>query len=69
MECTHDDGTTRLFCADCGKVKNRRDLESVRLPGFIGVHHSTSPKIEAFFSGPDAGNAEIFERGYRPPAG
>jgi len=37
-----------MFCPDCGKVIDPKGLKAVRLMGFVGVVHSTSPKIEAF---------------------
>lgn len=49
MDCTHDDGTRNLFCADCGKVKNLADLKKVRLePRFTGPA-SMNPAIERFW--------------------
>lgn len=48
MECPHDDGKT-LFCGLCGKEREPGSLRRVRLMGFVGVEHSTSPAIERFW--------------------
>lgn len=37
-----------LFCPVCGKTAPE-DLSRVRLMGFVGVQHSTNPKIERFW--------------------
>jgi hypothetical protein len=40
---------TTVFCPECGKA-DRAALKRVRLMGPIGVQHSTSPAIEAFWN-------------------
>lgn len=40
---------TTVFCPVCGKA-DRTSLGRVRLAGFVGVAHSTSPAIERFFA-------------------
>lgn len=52
--CEHEIPEDRMFCPTCGKVKSLADLRSVRLPGFVGVAHSTSPAIEEFWATGDA---------------
>jgi hypothetical protein len=41
-----------VFCPVCGKADTGA-LKRVRLMGFVGVAHSTSPKIEAFLDSGD----------------
>jgi hypothetical protein len=45
------------FCPACGRA-NKARLQGVRLMGFVGVLHSTSPKIEEFWQ---RGDPEIFK--------
>jgi hypothetical protein len=40
----------RLFCTECGKLLDRNTLRGIRLAGFVGVRHSTSPAIEEFWA-------------------
>ena len=44
--------TRNVFCPVCGKADTGA-LKRVRLMGFVGVAHSTSPKIEAFLDSGD----------------
>jgi len=57
----------RLFCEQCGKALDPDGVRSVRLAGFVGVLHSTSPKIEKFWS---TGDPSVFAspgaKDYRP---
>ncbi len=46
----------RTFCPSCGKA-DRSVLNTIRLPGFVGVVHSTSPKIEQFW---ETGDPTVF---------
>lgn len=48
--CGHEIPDDRMFCPDCGKVRNLAELKTVRLPGFVGVFHSTSPAVEQFLA-------------------
>lgn len=45
-----------VFCPDCGRADKAR-LKTVRLPGFVGVQHSTSPRIEEFWA---TGDPDVF---------
>jgi hypothetical protein len=47
-----------MFCCDCGRVLDREGLRRVRLAGFVGVQHSTSPKIEEFWR---TGDPNVFD--------
>ena len=66
--CGHvNEESRRLFCQSCGKLLNQEVLKSVRLPGFVGVAHSTSPKIEEFWqTGDPAVFASPGAKDYRP---
>ena len=57
--CEHPTDPTRTFCPVCGKLKQRDVLESIKLPGFVGVAHSTSPKIAEFWA---SGDPTVFDR-------
>lgn len=53
MDCAHDDHARTLFCALCGKVKDRDALKRVRLePRFTGGA-SLNPNIERFWASGD----------------
>lgn len=45
-----------VFCPTCGRA-DKAKLKTVRLPGFVGVIHSTSPKIEQFW---ETGDPSVF---------
>jgi hypothetical protein len=47
-----------ICCPTCGKV-DRAALKTVRLPGFVGVQHSTNPTIERFW---ETGDPSVFEK-------
>jgi len=47
--CEPRPSTPPMFCPTCSKVVDPNGLRAVRVMGFVGVQHSTSPKIEAFF--------------------
>lgn len=53
-----DESQRTNFCGVCGRALPGR-LEKVRLAGFVGVMHSTSPKIEQFW---ETGDPSVFER-------
>lgn len=46
------------FCPVCGKA-DRTTLGKVRLAGFVGVQHSTSPKVEEFWQ---TGDPSVFAK-------
>lgn len=66
--CGHaNESARRLFCEECGKLLDRDGLRGVRVPGFVGVLHSTSPKIEEFWrTGDPAVFAAPGAKDYRP---
>jgi hypothetical protein len=52
------DHPDRVFCPVCGRA-DQEALHSVRLAGFVGVLHSTSPKIEEFWQ---TGDPSVFDQ-------
>ncbi len=49
VTCGHQPDPTRVFCPRCGKVQDRKVLESIRLAGIVDVRISTNPEIERFW--------------------
>ena len=47
--CTTCPPHRTTFCPVCRKA-SPNELAGVRLMGFVGVQHSTSPRIEQFFN-------------------
>ena len=58
VTCKHDDGAISLFCSDCGKERQPGSLRTVKMMGFVGVAHSTSPKIASFL---ETGDPTVFD--------
>lgn len=49
----HTPGRNGVFCQECGKLLDREALKRIRPMGPIGVVHTNSPRVEAFWESGD----------------
>lgn len=64
--CEHAWESRNLFCPECGAAK-KDELATVKLAGFVGVQHTTSPAVEQFWqTGDPASLSKPGDIDYRP---